>query len=271
MLNRILFAILFIMSLSPSLPAQQTRNYTLIGHRGAAAETPENTLVSLKKSMDRGVDRIEIDVHMTSDGRIVLMHDRSLDRTTNGHGEIKDHTLAEIKKLDAGSWFDSSFTGETVPTLEEAIQLINGKCMLMIEVKEHSGYTPGIEEAVADIIRRKNVGSWCVVISLRHKVVANFHRWAPDIRLHRSYVGKLPLIPLYIATGLTFRGFKSYPYVEEFNLNKGFISRCIMKKAVRQGKKVNAWTDDDPAHAQKLIERGVHGIITNCPSAYQKK
>lgn len=266
----IIIVTLFVMTTITPVHSQTERTYTLIGHRGAAAETPENTVASLKKAMALGVDRIEIDVHMTRDGRIVLMHDRTLNRTTNGQGEVKDHDLAEIQQLDAGSWFDPSFAGEKVPTLEEAIEAISGNCMLMIEVKEHSGYTPGIEQAVADIIRKYNAGTWCVVISLRHKVVANFHQLAPDIRLQRSYVGKIPLLPLYIANGLTFRGFKHYAYVEEFNLNKGFISRCVLKKAARMNKKINAWTDDHPEHAMKLVNRGVHGIITNAPAAYTK-
>jgi glycerophosphoryl diester phosphodiesterase len=266
--SRIIFTLLF-MTQSMLLQGQTPRDYALIGHRGAAAETPENTLVSLKRAMEQGVDRIEIDVHMTKDGRIVLMHDCSLNRTTNGHGEVRDYSLAQIQQLDAGSWFDTAFAGEKVPSLEEAIELISGKCTLMIEVKEHSGYTPGIEEAVASIIRKYNAGGWCVAISLRHKVVANFHQLAPDIRLHKSYVGKIPLLPLYIGNGLTFRGFKHYPYVEEFNLNKGFISRCVLKKAARLGKKINAWTDDDPEHAMKLVKRGASGIITNCPSKFK--
>jgi glycerophosphoryl diester phosphodiesterase len=264
----ILIAILMVMNISSPALSQTARAFTLIGHRGAAAVTPENTLVSLRKAMALGVDRIEIDVHMTRDGRIVLMHDRTLERTTTGHGAVRDHDLAEIQMLDAGSWFDPSFAGEKAPTLEEAIEAIDGKCMLMIEVKEHGGYTPGIELAVAEIIRKYNAGSWCVVISLRHKVVANFHRLAPDIRLHRSYVGKLPLIPVYIANGLTLRGLKYYDYVEEFNLNKGFISRCILRKAMRMNKKINAWTDDQPDHAMKLVKRGVSGIITNAPAEH---
>lgn len=253
----------------PTIDAQAQRTYALIGHRGAAAEAPENTLASIRRAIELGVDRVEIDVHMTKDGRIAVLHDRTLNRTTSGKGEVRDHTMEEIQQLDAGSWFASSFAGEKVPTLEEVIEVIDGKCMLMIEVKEHGGYTPGIEQAVTDIIRRYKAHDWCVVISLRHKVIRNFHALAPDIRLHRSYVGKLPLIPLYIATGLTFRGLKSYPYVEEFNLNKGFISRCILRKASKLNKKINAWTDDDPDHAKKLIQRGVHGIITNTPGKYR--
>lgn len=263
-----LLIFLFVMTSFSSLPAQPARSYALIGHRGAAADAPENTLISIRRALDLGVDRIEIDVHLTSDRQVVLMHDRTLNRTTNGSGEVRRHSLADIRQLDAGRWFNPSFEGEKVPTLEEVLELIDGKCQLMIEVKEHGGYDPGIEEAVAQVIRKYKAHAWCVVISMRHRVVADFHRLVPDIRLHRSYVGKIPLLPLYLGTSLGVRGPRSYPYVEEFNLNGGFISRCFMKKAERLNKKVNAWTIDHPEHAEKLLKKGVHGIITNCPVAY---
>lgn len=264
-------ALLAYATINMTTMAQTDSTYALIGHRGAAHDAPENTLASLKRALELGVDRIEIDVHMTSDGKIVLMHDRTLDRTTTGKGAVKDHTLEEIRGLDAGAWFSESFKGEKVPTLEEAIQLIKGRCQLMIEVKNHSGYTPGIEKAVAQIIREQQASESCVVISLRHKVVRNFHLMAPDIRLQRSYVGKLPWIPVYITNFIGFRGLKRYPYVEEFNFNKGFISRCILKRAAKLGKKISAWTDDDPEHAMKLVKKGANGIITNNPGAYRKK
>jgi glycerophosphoryl diester phosphodiesterase len=254
----------FIINEPVNLQAQ--RSYKLVGHRGNASMCPENTMVSISSAIKLCVDRIEIDIHMTKDGQIILMHDRTLNRTTNGTGEVRDHTLDEIKQYDAGSWFSPEFAGEKIPTLDEILDLINGKCELLIEVKNHSGYTPGIEDSVAAIIRRHHAESWCFAISLRHKVIKNFHDRAPDIRLMKSYVGKLPLIPVYISNGITLRGLRSYPYVEEFNLNKGFIGHCILKKARKMGKKINAWTDDNPHHAEKLVKRGVDGIITNCPA-----
>ena len=250
--------------------AQDATEYLLIVHRGAAAIAPENTIASFEKALALGVDRIETDVHMTRDGQIILMHDRTLNRTTSGKGEVRAHTLTEIKQLDAGSWFAEEYARERVPTLDEAIKLCKGKCLLMIEVKESSSYTPGIEEAVAEVIRANAAQNDCVVISLQHQVIFNFHQIAPDIRLHRSYVGKIPLLPLYLDAGITFRGFRCYSYVEEFNLNKEYINVYTMKRILRMGKKVNVWTDDDPEHAALLIHQGVSGIITNDPGKYRQ-
>lgn len=246
----------------------QSLSYTLIAHRGLSSVAPENTLPAIEKALELGVDRIEIDVQMTRDGEVILMHDRTLNRTTSGKGAVRNHDLKEIQSLDAGSWFGHDCNGIMVPTLQQTLELINGRCLLMIEVKNHSGYTPGIERKVAEIIRSHNAGSWCVVISLKHRVIRNFHDHEPDIRLHRSYVGKIPWLPLWLDGFITLRGFKQYPYVEEFNLNKSFITKCILKKAGRMGKRINAWTDDQPKHAEKLIRRGVNGIITNYPQRY---
>lgn len=263
--------IALLMNNSKIINAQTTRIYSLIGHRGAASEAPENTLASIEKALTYGVDRVEVDVQMTKDGQIILMHDRTLNRTTSGKGAVKNLTLAEIKELDAGAWFGQTFVGEKVPTLEEVINLIDARCELLIEVKNHSGYSQGIEETVASIIRRQKAEKWCFAISFRHKVIRNFHEIAPDIRLQKSYVGKLSFLPIYISNGITFRGLKKYSYVEEFNINKDLISSYILKKSKKMCKKVNVWTDDNPKHAQKLIQRGVYGIITNCPGDYYNK
>lgn len=264
-MKKIVLIILLLMIANQSTTAQNQRGYAVIAHRGVSSEAPENTLSAIRRALELGVDRIEIDVQMTADGEVVLMHDRTLDRTTNGKGEVRKHSLEEIRLLDAGSWFSEKFTGEKVPTLEEVIRLINGRCDLLIEVKNHGGYNPGIEKKVAAAIRENNALSWCWVISLRHRVVRDFHRMEPDIMLQRSYVGKLPLIPVWVSNFLTLRGFKQYPYVSEFNINKGFIGRCTLRKAARAGKKINAWTEDRPEHALKLVEKGVQGIITNRP------
>jgi glycerophosphoryl diester phosphodiesterase len=258
----------FILMTTAFLTVAQSRSTVLIAHRGLSSVAPENTLQAIGKALELGVDRIEIDVQMTRDGEVVLMHDRTLNRTTSGRGAVKNHDLKEIQALDAGSWFGPDYSGITVPSLQQTLELIHGRCMLMIEVKNHSGYTPGIEKKVAEIIRSHNAGSWCVVISLKHRVIRNFHLNEPDIRLHRSYVGKLPGLPIWVDGFITLRGFRQYPYVEEFNLNKGFITKCVVKKAARQGKGINAWTDDNPGHAEKLIKRGVKGIITNYPQRY---
>lgn len=110
----------------------------IIAHRGAAAIAPENTLAALRISFSRGIDFVEVDLHLTSDGVPVLMHDATLDRTTNGHGKVAKHTLAEIKALDAGGWFGPAYAGEPVPTLGEFLDVLRPTTSrALVELKGH--------------------------------------------------------------------------------------------------------------------------------------
>ena len=121
------------------------RRPLLIGHRGYPARYPENTLAAFTGAMDAGCDMIELDVTLTRDRRVVVIHDDTLDRTTNGSGSVRDRTVEEIRRLDAGSWFDPRFAAERVPLLDEVIALTAGRCMLNIEIKDERlrGGLPG--------------------------------------------------------------------------------------------------------------------------------
>jgi glycerophosphoryl diester phosphodiesterase len=107
----------------------------IIAHRGGANLAPENTLAAFRQAIDLGVDMIEIDVHLSKDGHIMVIHDFTLDRTTTGKGKIADMTLKQIRKYDAGVKFNEKFRGEKVPTLDETMELLNGKTGLLIEIK----------------------------------------------------------------------------------------------------------------------------------------
>ena len=122
--------------MNPSLDPTRFTRPLLIGHRGYPALYPENTLASFEGAMQAGCDMIELDVTLTRDRKLVVIHDDTLDRTTTGKGPVRGHALAEIKALDAGSWFDARFAAERVPELSEVIRLTAGRCMLNIEIKE---------------------------------------------------------------------------------------------------------------------------------------
>ncbi len=108
----------------------------VVAHRGSVHLAPENTLAAIEKAIELGADLIEIDVRQTRDGRLVLMHDATVDRTTNGTGRVADLTLAELKRLDAGSWFAPEFAGERVPTLAEALQAMQGRALPDLDIKD---------------------------------------------------------------------------------------------------------------------------------------
>src|SRR3972149_9393656 len=114
----------------------------VIAHRGFSGQAPENTLASFKKARELGSDMIELDVRFSKDGHMVVMHDDTLDRTTNGRGKVADYTLKELKQLDAGSWFAPQFSDERIPNLNEVLELAKGKILVNIEIGTPSGKLP---------------------------------------------------------------------------------------------------------------------------------
>src|SRR5438552_15213509 len=118
------------------------------GHRGKPGEFPENTLASFRSAIELGVDVIELDVHRSEDGGLPVIHDHLLDRTTDGSGLVRDHTMAELKRFDAGSWKDPGFAGERIPSLDEVLALARGQVGVAIEIKNLPLPYAGIEEAV---------------------------------------------------------------------------------------------------------------------------
>lgn len=150
----------------------------VIAHRGGAALAPENTLAAFKAAMDAGADAVELDVHLSRDGRLIVMHDETVDRTTDGSGAIADLTGAELKRLDAGSWFGAGYAGERVPYLEEVLALAAHP---VIELKYGSERYPGIEETVVHALRTTGRMRDAIVISGNPSPLAALKRFAPEL------------------------------------------------------------------------------------------
>jgi len=123
----------------PPAPAEPAR-LQIIAHRGCSAKAPENTLASIRSAFDTGATAVEVDVRLTSDGQLILLHDATLDRTTSGQGQAREHTLQEIRKLDAGSWFAPEFRNEPIPLLSEALEVCRGKIDLMLDLQEQDPF-----------------------------------------------------------------------------------------------------------------------------------
>src|SRR5437868_4519466 len=144
---------------------QERGRVWVVGHRGAMGHCPENTFASFERGLQLGADWIEMDVHLSRDGALIVIHDETLDRTTNGRGYVKDHTLAELKRLDAGN-------GERIPTLHEVLDWAkNRKAILDIEIKNAPVYYDGIESKVVDALDSSGMTERSVVISFDHQAV----------------------------------------------------------------------------------------------------
>lgn len=221
-------------------------------HRGASAHAPENTLAAIRLAMEMGAEMCELDVQQTADDRLVVTHDDTLDRTTNGKGNVWEMTLAELQTYDAGSWFDSRFAGEKLPALEEMIALVRGKMSLNIEAKIH-GHERNVASLLLETLKRERFEAQCVVTSFDHKVVDEIKTLAPALQ-----VG-------YIFGWREFSATVFCGKVELLSAHYSLVDVAFLERARAAGKKVHVWTVNDQWLMRRLIEQGVDGIITNYP------
>jgi glycerophosphoryl diester phosphodiesterase len=224
----------------------------VISHAACKGHAPENTLAGIRAALALGVDAIEIDVHCTRDGVPVLIHDATVDRTTDGTGAVAGLTLTQVRTLDAGrDLFDRRFAGERVPTLAEALDLTRGRCLLVVEVKPAD-----IEQAVVAVIRPfpDDVMVW----SFRPEVVARVRALAPAVpcaRLSPPLDG-MPdaLFAATIAAG-----------AQAVAVHCAGVDAALVRAAARRGLSVYTWTADAPEEQRRLAGAGVAGIVTNLP------
>ncbi|MFO7172983.1 MAG: glycerophosphodiester phosphodiesterase [Bacillota bacterium] len=227
-----------------------------IGHRGAAGYAPENTLASFRKALELGCDGVELDVHMTRDGHLVVIHDPFLDRTTDRKGLIRDLTLAEVRAADAGGWWGPEFRGERVPTLDEVIELTApAGTRLFIEMKAGSIHYPGIEAALLEAIRRHRCQDRVQVSSFDHHGLRRLRELAPDLSLGVLYLCH-PLDPVGMARAIGANALHPAWY---------FVTPEVVQAAHAAGLEVYAWDVDRPEAAALMRMAGVDGIIADYP------
>ena len=234
----------------------------VIAHRGGVSLGPENSLSAIERSMLLGVDAVEVDVRLSADGCVVLMHDKAVDRTTNGKGRVENLSLGQLKELlllDA----DGNVTDESVPTLAEVFELVGGRCRVLVDVKECNGR--GIERAVADVVVRYGACDWIAVQSFSDKVLERFNLLGVPFPLEKLFVFKLPLVP-YIFDGTLRRlSMDKYDYVSSFNVHKFFARDGLVVRLHNAGKGVKLWTfgKDDAARPVN-----VDGVIVDSPQLW---
>jgi glycerophosphoryl diester phosphodiesterase len=219
-------------------------------HRGHARAAPENTLSAMRKAIGSGANYAEMDVQLTADGKVVLLHDRDLKRVAGVSRRLEELTYDEVRKLDVGSWFDPAFSGERVPTLAEVIDLCRGKIRLNIEMK-FFGPDRRLAKMVADIVREKNVEADCIVTSLNYDALLEAKRHNPRLR-----------VGLTVAHAL---GEVSRLHIDVLSFRADFLSDDALRAAHRRGKEVHVWTVNDPRQMARLMKRGVDNIITSDP------
>lgn len=200
------------------------------GHRGNPAEQPENTIRSFSSAIAAGCDLIECDVHLSSDGRLMVIHDHTLDRTTNGKGLVRDRSAAELRKLDAGK-------GERIPYLQEVVELALGKVGLVIEIKQIPIQYPGLEDKLVAMLRQLGAVSECAVVSFHHPSVRGLRDMEPRLQLG-ILEGARPIDP---ARMLREAG------ADVFSPHWGATDPQLVRDVHAAGGAVAVWTVDDDA------------------------
>ncbi|MDR6227076.1 glycerophosphodiester phosphodiesterase family protein [Desmospora profundinema] len=248
----------------PSSPATEN-----IAHRGASGHAPESTLPAFRLANRMGADWIELDVHQTRDGELAVIHDKSVNRTTNGQGAVKNLTLSQLKRLDAGSWFDAthpkqtvSYRGARIPTLEEVLLSQGKQGRFCIEIKE--GLPVGVEKQVLDTLKRhgllpRHQPERVMIQSFDPHVLKRIRQSHPRLTL-------VQLIHFREAGSLSRPGLQQIAdYADAIGYHQRRMERDDIRRAHREGLRIHAYTVNRKKKMRQLMDWGVDAICTNFP------
>ncbi|HYC56813.1 MAG TPA: glycerophosphodiester phosphodiesterase [Candidatus Binatia bacterium] len=242
----------------------------LFAHRGSSGTMPENTLESFIAGIEAGADRIELDVHATSDGHVIVLHDEHLGRTTNGTCLVREITLQQLKQLDAGHTFSTDGTsfpyrgkGITVPTLDEVLQALP-QVPVNIEIKQ---LKPAIQEAVIDVLDRNHARDRVMLAGVDQRVLERVRSLAPDIATSFSAMEVASFISLvqsealdnYDPPGRALQVPSSYEGTE-------IVSPGFVDAAHELGLEVHVWTVNEEREMERLLDLGVDGLMSDFPA-----
>ena len=231
----------------------------VIAHRGSSAYAPENTLAAFTLAAEQGADAIELDVDLTRDGHVVVMHDATVDRTTDGQGRVADLALDEIRRVDAGAWKDAVFKGERVPLLEEVFEAVGRRVLINVEIKGMLLHGHGLEEKVAALLEKHGLIDRAIISSFNPFALRRAKHidprlacgliYAPDLPIFLRDAWLAPLIP-----GLNAR----HPHHSQ--VNRGMVDQFHAR-----GLAVNVWTVNQAAIARAMAQAGVDGLMGDDP------
>lgn len=223
----------------------------VMAHRGASTETPENTMAAFQKAIDDMADYIELDVQLTSDGEVIVMHDSNAYRTTGVDENIANMTYKEVRRLDAGSWYSVEYKGEKVPGLREVLELAQGKIKLNIELKPADNSEELARKTVA-LIEKYNMENDCVITSFSSSALSAAKSCDENIRV--GYILSAAYGEYYDMKNIDF-----------FSVNAAFLSKRTIDAIHNSGKQVYAWTVNNKDSIKNLTNKGVDGVITDNP------
>lgn len=235
------------------------KDLVIFGHRGYSGVAPENTMAAFEQAFIAGAQGIELDVHLTKEGELVVCHDETLDRTTDGSGLVEEKSLSELKKLDAGSWYGEDFKAQAIPTLREVLTLVVGKPYLVnIELKNSLIWYEGIEEKVVGLVQEMRLTEQVIISSFNHNSLV-----------------KVRQLDSTIKTGVLYDCVLVEPWeygsrIGAASMHPSFLSinREIVEQCHEKGLKVYPYFDGgyeeiNPVTREELQRLGVDGVFTN--------
>ena len=228
----------------------------VFGHRGAMAGAPMNTLAAFELARAEGADGIELDVQLSRDGQLVVIHDAMVDATTDGRGAVAELTLDQLQRLDAGAWFADSFAGERIPTLDEVFAAFGDNLLINVEIKASRETVALLEKRLADCIRRHDMRERVIVSCFDPLVLVRVRGMMPNVLMGFLYVPGMPeahFLPLK-----NLRHEARHPWHD-------MVDEEYMDWARAQGYFVNVWTVNDANRARELRDLGVNTIMTDEP------
>lgn len=238
----------------------QIAHPVVMAHRGASAHAPENTLAAFKLAVAHGADGIELDAKLSADGQVVVIHDQKVDRTTGQPGVVRQMTLQQLKRLDAGSFFDAVFAREQIPTLEEVFVAVGSQVLINVEITNYASPMDELPDKIADLVARYGLQEHILFSSFHPLNLLRIRRRLPECpaalltlpgaglggRLGRGWFGRL-FSPEYI-----------HPYYTD-------VTPAGVQHEHQAGRRVNVWTVNEPDDLRRLFRMGIDGIITDDP------
>jgi glycerophosphoryl diester phosphodiesterase len=230
----------------------------IIAHRGDSANAPENTLAAFRMAAEKGADAIEFDVKLSADGEAIVLHDQTVDRTTDGHGDVRRLSLAALRDLEAGARFEGRFPGERIPTLEEVFTAVGARLHMNIELTNYA--TPGdaLVEKVAALVKKHRLQERVLFSSFFPRNLRRARELLPEVPrgqlAWRGWMG-------WPARAFGWRGdmYALHPYLSD-------VTPALVSRLHSAGKRVFVWTVNAEADMNHLIRLGVDGIFTDDPA-----
>jgi glycerophosphoryl diester phosphodiesterase len=241
-------------------------NYKIesVAHRGASKYAPENTLASFKKALEENADIIELDVHVSKDDSLIIMHDSNTKRTTGTEGEIENLNFRDIRKLNAGFLFEENYKNEKIPTLDEVLKLVNGRSTVLIELKwPKNGIYINLVKEVLKCIAENNAQKWVIIQSFETAYLKEILSTTKTIDCHQLVFGWSNILPLYYDRKICIGNFEPLFGVKSVNIFYLYLSKSFVSKMHSKNIKVFVFTLDDKEKIIQAINLGADGIISN--------